>query len=113
MSSSLRWAVLVLLSAQAMLLVQWQDLDFALRPALALWFLLACPGLALVPLLGVRDALASLSLVVALSIALDTLVAGALVYAGEWGPTRAIVLLAAVVLSGSLLQSWRVLRSGP
>ncbi len=78
--------------------------ESSLRTALAVWFLLACPGLALAPLVGLRDGLGTVTVAIALSIALDTIVAAALVYAGAWSPVAAFVILAAITLAGAARQ---------
>jgi uncharacterized membrane protein len=75
-----------------------------LRTLLAVWFLLACPGLALAPLVRLSDALSTATIAIALSIALDTIVAAALLYAGVWSPVAAFVILATITLAGAARQ---------
>ncbi len=77
------------------------------RTLLVLAFVLLAPGLGLVPLLGLRDRWAELTLALALSAALTTLVAGLLLAAGAWSPVRALVLLVDLTLLGAALQLLR------
>jgi hypothetical protein len=80
------------------------DAPAALRGPLAMWFLLACPGLALVPLVRLHDTLAAVALIVALSVALDIVVALAMMYAGLWSPAGIFAVLALISLAGGALQ---------
>ena len=73
--------------------------------ALTLAFLLLCPGAALVGLLRIPDPWVVLTASVALSLALDVAVSGTLAYAGAWSPTAAFLILGAISLVGSGLQS--------
>ena len=74
------------------------------RAAAVAWFALVIPGGALVPLLGLRDRVAELTLAIALSLALDLIVACGMLYAGVWNPTAGVVVLVAVSLAGAVLQ---------
>jgi|GEM_PF-6835257 len=74
------------------------------RPLVVFGFLAVCPGMALIGLTHIESASQRLLLAVALSIALDTVVAGALLYAGEWSATRGLVILISISLGGSVLQ---------
>ena len=100
--------VLVVASVGALALVAAAGAGSPLRPLVAAWFLLTAPGLALAPLLRLRDAWGELALVLSLSVALDIVVATALMYAGAWSPALIVSVLAAVSLVGAALQ----LRSG-
>jgi uncharacterized membrane protein len=98
---------LLLASVLALGAVLIADGDSALRTLLAVWFLLACPGLALAPLIGLNDALGTATVAIALSIALDTIVAGALLYVGVWSPGAAFMILATITLAGAARQVTR------
>ena len=76
------WPWLIVLSTLALGSVAAAGESSALRTALAIWFLLLCPGLALVGLMRLDDAWMEVTLAVALSVVLDTAVAGAMSYAG-------------------------------
>ena len=74
------------------------------RTLLVLAFVLLAPGMALVPLAGLRDGWANLVLATGVSAALAALVAAALGYAGAWSPDRILVPLADVTLLAAALQ---------
>ncbi len=80
------------------------DTGGAVRHVLVLGFLLLGPGLALAGLLELRDPVAELTIAVALSIAIDGLVAGVGLYAHAWSPERTLVIVAAVAIAGSAAQ---------
>jgi uncharacterized membrane protein len=71
------------------------------RVVLALAFLLFCPGLALGELLDVREPVQRLALATAASLALETLVGVALLYAGAYSAELAFAIVLA--LSGAIL----------
>lgn len=66
------------------------------QPVLVLWFVLVCPGLALVGLVRPRSPLFALTLSIAVSCALAVVVAQALLFAGTWSPVAGLVVLAAL-----------------
>jgi hypothetical protein len=84
-----------LLAAGLMLLaLQWVDAaPPLLRTALALAFLGAGPGAALVGLFRLNDLWATTSLVIAVSLATDVVVAQVMLMAGIWSPTFGLTVL--------------------
>jgi type II secretory pathway component PulF len=75
-----------------------------LRAPISLSFLLICPGLAWVRLLGLQEVVAEWTLAVVLSLALDTIVAETMLYAGAWSPDRSLAVLASLSVAGALAQ---------
>jgi uncharacterized membrane protein len=91
--------------ALALLVADWRS---PVRVALALAFLLFGPGLAVAELLSVPDIAQRLALATGLSLAVETLVGLALLYAGAYsgGLTFAIVLvLSAAVLAAAFVRA--------
>jgi hypothetical membrane protein len=74
------------------------------RTAVVVWFLVVCPGLAIIALLRLRDAWLEVALVPALSLAIDILVSGTLAYAGLWSPAACILVLVSISVGGALAQ---------
>ena len=111
----LAWPAVALLATVAVAIVAFADLELWLRVPLGLFFLLLCPGMAIVRLLETGDPVADLTLAIALSIALDVIVAGALLYAGAWSPNAALGILMAITVGGVLLETLggRARRSDP
>jgi uncharacterized membrane protein len=77
------------------------------RTLIVLGFLLLCPGLALLRLAGSFDWLATLTLSLTLSIAVDMLLALGLAYAGLWSPAAALIGLAGIVIGAAGVDAWR------
>jgi hypothetical protein len=98
------WPATIVLSAAGIAVVFFAGVATPARPFLALWFLLLCPGMALVGLLRVGGVATQLSLAVALSLALDTLVAGVMVYTRTWAPAWGLIVLIAISVCGAALQ---------
>ncbi len=98
------WPATITASAAAIGLIVYGNAQTPLRPLLALWFLLVCPGMAFVGLLRLHDRLVELTLAIALSLALDALVAGAMLYTGAWSPEGSLAILIGLSAVGALLQ---------
>ena len=94
----------VLLAAAATVLVTAADGASPLRTVIVLAFVALGPGLALVPLIDIGEAWSELTLALAVSLALDVLIAGALVYAGVWSSATALAILVAVSVLGAAAQ---------
>jgi hypothetical protein len=93
------WPALIVASAVAavaFVLIGW---DHPLRSLVVLWFLCVIPGLAVLHPLELPDPVTGLALVVPLSLAIDALVAGILVYAGVWSPHLAIMIVAVLSIA--------------
>jgi hypothetical protein len=106
-----RWPLAILGSVAAVGAVTLLAPGNPIRLAVALWFFFVCPGMALVRLLGVNDHVTEWTLAVALSIALDAIVAGALLYAGMWSPTASLIALIGISVIGAAFQIGGALRS--
>jgi hypothetical protein len=70
---------------------------------LAFWFLLVCPGLPWVRLLRLKSRLIEWPLIVALSLALDTVVATTYAYTGWWSTPNCLLTLLAVTYVGAIV----------
>ena len=95
------WPVIVLGSAAAAALAAGGQLGQPITVLASLWFLLVIPGMAVVHPLRLGDPVAELSLAVALSLALDTLVASAFLYAGGWWPAGTLAVLIGIAAAGA------------
>lgn len=73
-------------------------------------FVLVCPGLALVPLFRLNDVWAEVTLALALSITVSTVLATTLLFAGLWSPAATFIGLAAISLAGAGVQLRRLRR---
>jgi len=82
----------------------------SVRAPIIVAFLLVCPGLALTRLLRLGDLAVELTMAIALSIALDGLVAGSLLYAGEWSPRIGFTVLLAVAVVAAAIDAARTRR---
>ena len=98
------WPIIIIISALAVGGVTFGDVTSPMRPLLALWFLVACPGMALVRLLQLGETFTELTLAIAVSLALDTIVAGTMLYIGAWSPRWSLLVLIGISLFGAVLQ---------
>ena len=94
----------IIISASALLLVAATITEAAFRPVAALWFLLICPGMAFVRLLHIEAVVAEFILAVALSIALNTIVAESMLLAGAYSPKSGLIALVGLSLLGAVCQ---------
>jgi hypothetical protein len=100
----LLWPTIIILSTIATGLVSFVITDIAVHPFIVLWFLFICPGMALVWFFRPEKPVVEWTLAVALSFAIDAIVAGILMYAGQWSPTGTLVILMSISLGGALMQ---------
>ena len=83
------------------------DWDSPVRAALTLAFLLFVPGLAFGELLEIDDPVRRLALAAGFSLALETLVATSLLYAGLFSPVAAVGITVALTCFALLGAAWR------
>lgn len=98
------WPAVILFSAVAVVIVVFGGVTSPLRPLVAFWFLLVCPGMAFIPLLRLTESFAEWTLAIALSLALDAIVAGTMLYAGMWSPNFGLTILISISMIGAVLQ---------
>jgi uncharacterized membrane protein len=106
------WPAVIAASAVGAAYVYFAGVESPVRPVIALWFILVAPGGAFVPVLGVDDVAMEVALTVALSLVLDAIVTGAMVYAGEWSVDTGLGALVVLTLLGVALQLMRRLCAG-
>ena len=97
------WPAVLSASALVACLVAFADLALPLRVPLELWFVLFCPGMALLRPLRLADPIAELGAAVALSGAIATLVGAAQAYSHTWQPDVTLAVLALVTFTGAAL----------
>jgi uncharacterized membrane protein len=85
--------------------VFFTDSPSALRPWLVLWFLLVCPGMAVVRIFDVQESLLEWVLSMALSICLAGMIATIQIYTHRWSPANALGILMGLTLGGVVVQS--------
>jgi hypothetical protein len=98
------WPLVLLASCLAVAITTYGWTSSPLRPLVTTWFLLACPGLALILLLPRRGAVTLFVLAIATSVSLETIVAEAMLETSTWSPRAALAVFIAVTLAGSALQ---------
>jgi uncharacterized membrane protein len=95
------WGPLAVASALSAGALDAADVHSAVRVAVAVWFVLVCPGIAVVRLLRLDDAAAELALGVAVSIALAVAVGATTLYAGHWSPGVTLAVLVAITVAAA------------
>lgn len=93
-------AILVLGSVAAAGLALGAEVGGPVQAILALWLLLACPGLAITGLFQIPERLPRLVMVLAVSLTVDILAAEAILYTGKWSPADAYLVIAAITTVG-------------
>jgi hypothetical protein len=80
-----------------------------LRPWLVVPFLLVCPGMVLARRLHLAEWWVELLLAIGLSVAVDTLLATVMVYAGVWSPKLLLAVLVCLTLIAGIEELiWRL-----
>lgn len=103
MLPSYRWPLILVLSTILVMVSQKVNLP-VISPFLTAWFFLVCPGIAIVGLLPVKQISIQISLVFALSIAVNTILAEIMAFTHVWSPTSVLFLLACLTIGGAILQ---------
>jgi len=101
-----RWPIVLILSTLLVMVSQIVNLP-VIGPLLQTWFFLVCPGIAIVGLLPIKQFSIQISLVFALSIAVNTILAEIMAFTHFWSPAVALFLLACLTVSGAILQVWQ------
>jgi hypothetical protein len=107
------WSAAIVASALGVGAVTFGGVSSPARPFVALWFLFVCPGMAFVRLLRLGDLLTELIFALALSLALDAIVAAGMIYARAWSPDLGLALLIGISIAGVLLQHAILPRTAP
>lgn len=98
------WPLIISSSAVGIVLAFYYHWAMPLRPMLAFWFLLVCPGMAYVPLVRLRNSVLELVLGAGLSLSVVTLLALVMLYRQTWSVATALHILVGWSLVGALLQ---------
>ncbi len=107
------WSLIIILSAIAVALAIVVNAGAPVRPLLVFWFLLVCPGMAFVQMMHIEERLIELVLAIALSIALDTIVAEIMALNKIWSFRGGLFVLICLSLLGAALQIMRAINQMP
>ena len=88
-----------------LVMIAWVWMEWAYRDLPVLLFLLICPGLSFVQMLDLEDRATVVTLSVALSIAITTLVAQSLLIADVWNNESGVLAIALICLTGVALRA--------
>jgi uncharacterized membrane protein len=98
------WPTIIVVSTFVTLAFELADVHSIVRALVAFWFLLLCPGFAVVRPLRLRDRTGELMVAIGVSIALETLLAAGALYARVWSPLGILVVLSLITLAGAAVQ---------
>jgi hypothetical protein len=102
--SNLLWPSIIIISAVAAGLVYFVFTNTIVRPAVVFWFLFICPGMMVVRFLRLKEPIVEWTLALALSFAIDAIVAAIQLYAGRWSPAGTLTILMILSLCGAIVQ---------
>lgn len=105
------WPILLLLSVTAVVVVTLTPVHSTLHFVIVSWFLLVCPGMAIIRLGRFEDDWVTWPLSLVLSLVIDAAVAIVLLYAGLWSVERILLVLTVLVLVGAIAQSFELMRA--
>jgi uncharacterized membrane protein len=106
-----KWPIVLVASSLLAVFFTVADVQSPLRPLVALWFMLVCPGAAYVKLLRIDNSLIEMALIVSLSLSTGILVTEAMLYAHVWSVALGTAVLAGFCFVGVGLQIWQVQRN--
>lgn len=97
------WPAVLLLSTLAVSLAAFLEWQSPFRPLITLWFMAVCPGMALLRVFGLRLPVSGWTLAIAFSLALDSAVGIALLYAGRWSWQTGLIILISITVLCTLI----------
>lgn len=95
------WPFILFLSAGAAGVVAYALPGTLFSFVVIIWFLLVCPGMMVVRYLDLKDPTAEWTLAIALSLAIDGIVASIALYVGVWSPPGILGALMAMCILGA------------
>ena len=101
---TLLWPAVIILSALVAGLVNFVIPGAAGQPIIVMWFLFVCPGMVLVRFFRLSEPVSEWTLAIALSLAIDAIVAGIQMYAGLWSPAATLAILIGFCFVGAIAQ---------
>jgi len=104
MLRKLGWPITIIISSIVAGIIAQSDPVGYLRPIVSFWFMLVCPGMALVGLLHLKDHLIELVLAIALSLSISTVLAEFMALSHLWSTLAGLRILIAISLAGAVLQ---------
>lgn len=108
---SLLWPMIILFSALAAGLVNFLFPNLIGRPIIVMWFLFICPGMMVIRFFQLKEPITEWTLAIALSIAIDGLVAGLQLYSGHWSPFATLGIIMAITSLGAIIQAiWVIIK---
>ncbi len=105
------WPLVIVISAILAGLLAGSSFQAPIRLLFTFWFLLVCPGMALVRLFKLKEKLAEWVLAIATSIAIDVVVSEIAVLNQWWSLQGMVDVLIALCFTGALLQVLNSLRT--
>ncbi len=102
----LTWPLIIVVWGMTVGLITAANWDSPLRAVLVFGFMLICPGMAFVRLLHIHGALNQTVIAIALSVAIDTLVAEIMVMSRQWSWAVGLSAIVAVSVIGAALQAF-------
>ncbi len=109
-SKPFAWPIIILVSADLMVISAFLNLPEPIRVAAAFWFLLLSPGMAFIKLFGFVDVIVEWVLAIALSITIDIVVSGVFFMANIWSAIWVDFILAFIASLGAIAQIILALR---
>lgn len=108
MMRSYYWPATILFGG--LLIISTQVAHLSLPPFLLLAYLLICPGMAYIRLIGLQDQVAEWVLAIALSITMMTLFSEIMALTAHWSPWLAVLVLIGLSWLGALWQIFHIRR---
>jgi hypothetical protein len=105
------WPFIIIVSTALVYVAYLEHLTPALRVAITLWFILFCPGMAYVQLLGITNPLVQWTIAVAVSFSIVTLTAIVMLFLDNWSSLLGLQIISGITLAGAIAHIVRVILS--
>lgn len=111
MQRSWLWPTVIILSALVAGLTNFVLPDLIGRPIIVMWFLFFCPGMMLIRFFQLKEPITEWTLAIALSLSIDAIVAGLLMYSGHWSPPMTLIIIIGICFIGEITRvAWATMK---
>ena len=107
---SVIWPLIILASADIMVLAAGLNLPEFIRTPITFWFLLVCPGMAFIRFFHFKDVIVEWTLAIALSISIDLILSEVFIVTHLWSYFLVDLILAVLATIGAVIQIAAVIR---
>lgn len=99
-----KWPLIIIVSAVLVGFMAYTNIESPIRSILTIGFILICPGMALVQFMRLKEPIIELTLAIALSIGISTVLSEVMALGKIWTPEIGLAALIILSIGGAIVQ---------